>query len=69
MSCADAAEAAPIAPLRDVKKQLTAKPGDTFEQLAKRSSIKRYPVETLRLLNGDAPLGEPTPGDYIKIVQ
>jgi predicted Zn-dependent protease len=50
-------------------KVIEAKPGDTFEKLAKRSSIKRHPVETLRLLNGDAPLGEPTPGDYIKIVQ
>ena len=50
-------------------KVIEAKPGDTFEKLAKRSSLKRYPVETLRLLNGDAPLGEPTPGDYIKIVQ
>jgi predicted Zn-dependent protease len=50
-------------------KVVEAKPGDTFETLAKKSSIKRYPVETLRLLNGEHPLGEPLPGDYIKIVQ
>lgn len=50
-------------------KVIEAKPGDTFKKLAQKSSLKSYPEETLRLLNGEHPLGEPRPGDPIKIVQ
>ena len=46
-----------------------ANPGDTYEELARKVSIKRYPEETLRILNGHHPRGEPRAGDYIKIVQ
>ncbi len=48
---------------------IMANPGDTYEQLAKRVSIKEYPEETLRILNGHHPRGEPRAGDYLKIVQ
>jgi predicted Zn-dependent protease len=50
-------------------KVVEARPGDSFKRLAQKSSLTRYPEETLRLLNGDYPLGEPRPGDLIKIVQ
>jgi predicted Zn-dependent protease len=50
-------------------KVIEARPGDTYAALAAKSSIKNYPEETLRLLNGDHPLGEPRAGNPIKIVQ
>lgn len=50
-------------------KVIEATPKDTYATLARRSSIKRYPVETLRLLNGDYPNSEPRPGDRIKTVE
>jgi predicted Zn-dependent protease len=46
-----------------------AKPSDTFASLARKSSLKDYPEETLRVINGLYPNGEPRAGDYIKIVQ
>jgi predicted Zn-dependent protease len=48
---------------------ITAKPTDTFASLAQKSSIKSYAEETLRVINGLHPIGEPRAGDYIKIVQ
>jgi predicted Zn-dependent protease len=48
---------------------VVANPGDSYEKLARKASIKSYPAETLRVLNGDHPIGEPRAGDYIKIVQ
>ena len=50
-------------------KVVVARPEDTYAELAKKASIKSFPEETLRLLNGDYPNGEPRAGDYIKIVQ
>jgi predicted Zn-dependent protease len=50
-------------------KVIEAKPGDTYASLAAKSSIKSHTEETLRLLNGDHPLGEPRAGNPIKIVQ
>ncbi len=50
-------------------KVIHATPKDSYRSLAKRSSIKSYPVETLRLLNGDFPNGEPRAGDRIKTVE
>src|SRR4030095_12442427 len=50
-------------------KVIEAKPGDTYASLAAKSSIKSHPEETLRLLNGDHPLGEPRAGNPVKIVQ
>lgn len=50
-------------------KVIEARPGDTYASLAAKSSIKSYPEETLRLLNGDHPLGEPRAGNPVKIVQ
>jgi predicted Zn-dependent protease len=48
---------------------IAAKPGDTYKTLAGKVSIKSYPEETLRVINGDHPVGEPRAGDNIKIVQ
>ena len=48
---------------------IVAKPGDTYEKLAEDSSLRTYPVETLRLINGHHPHGEPRAGDYIKVVK
>lgn len=50
-------------------KVIVARPEDSYEELAKQVSIKSYPVETLRLINGQQPIGEPRAGDNIKIVQ
>ncbi|MDA1073566.1 MAG: M48 family metalloprotease [Proteobacteria bacterium] len=50
-------------------KVIVASPEDTFAELAQRSSIKAYPEETLRVINGMHPRGEPRAGDNIKIVQ
>lgn len=50
-------------------KVVVAEPGDTYAELARKASIKSYPEETLRVINGQHPVGEPRAGDYIKIVQ
>ncbi|MEM6709893.1 MAG: M48 family metalloprotease [Pseudomonadota bacterium] len=47
---------------------IPVEPGMTYRQLAQRSSIKRAGEETLRVINGHHPNGEPRPGDYVKIV-
>lgn len=43
--------------------------GFDWRVLAARSPIQQYPEETLRLLNGYYPIGNPQPGDWIKILQ
>ncbi len=43
--------------------------GDTVEDLAKKSAIKQYPVQQLRLFNDLYPEGQPTPGSWIKVVE
>ena len=48
---------------------IVAKPGDSYKALAGKVSIKSYPEETLRVINGHHPVGEPRAGDNIKIVQ
>jgi len=50
-------------------KLIRVKSGDTFAALAKHSSIDQFEVSTLRLLNDLYPDGEPTAGQYIKIVK
>ncbi|MEE3278837.1 MAG: hypothetical protein VX211_03520 [Pseudomonadota bacterium] len=50
-------------------KVLVANPHDTYAKLARRTAIRRYPEETLRLLNGGHPNGEPRAGDFVKIVE
>ncbi len=50
-------------------KVVVAKPEDTYAELAKQASIKALPEQTLRVINGQHPVGEPRAGDYIKIVQ
>ena len=44
-------------------------PDQTYADLAKETSIRRYAEETLRLLNAGHPYGEPRAGNYIKIVK
>ena len=46
-----------------------ARPGDTYEELVKATVLKDNPVEELRLLNGDYPVGQPRAGDRIKLVR
>ena len=46
-----------------------ANPGDTYAVLARKSSLKSFPEETLRVINGHYPRGEPRAGDYIKLVR
>ena len=50
-------------------KIIYAEPGMIYKELAKTSEIRSYAEETLRLINGDYPFGEPRPGNPIKIVQ
>ncbi len=50
-------------------KVIVAKPGDTYKSLSQKVSIKSYPEETLRVINGHHPRGEPRAGDYVKIIQ
>ena len=48
---------------------VAANPGDTYAALAERTAISRHGEETLRLLNGGHPHGEPRAGDYIKVIR
>jgi len=41
----------------------------TFKSLAERSPLTDYPEETLRLLNGMYPQGEPEKGQWLKIIE
>lgn len=43
--------------------------GFTWQALARMSPLANYPEETLRLLNGYYPIGDPKPGDWIKIIE
>ena len=46
-----------------------AKAGATYARLAQHLGLGRYGVEQLRLINGAYPRGEPTPGQWIKIIR
>ena len=46
-----------------------ANPSDTYATLAQKSSVKSFPEETLRVINGHYPRGEPRAGDNIKLVR
>ncbi len=50
-------------------KVIVADPGTTYQDLVNMTPIRNNGVQTLRLLNGDYPRGEPRAGDYIKIIQ
>jgi len=41
----------------------------TYASLAKQSRLPEFPEDTLRLMNGDYPAGEPAAGKWIKIVK
>ena len=61
------------ADLQDANRQrvsvVMANPGDSYAALAKRTSLKSHAEETLRVINGHYPRGEPRAGDYIKVVR
>ena len=48
---------------------IIAEPGKTYADLVQDTSLRDYPEQTLRLLNGGHPNGEPRAGDYIKVVR
>lgn len=48
---------------------VTARPGDRFATLARRAHVETEPEAVLRLINGRYPLGEPVPGEYVKLIQ
>jgi predicted Zn-dependent protease len=48
---------------------IEARPGDTYESLARQLRMGRNGVEQLRLLNGQYPRGEPRAGDRVKVLQ
>jgi predicted Zn-dependent protease len=48
---------------------MRASPTTTIEELARTASIKKYPVQELRLFNDLYPSGEPKQGDLIKTVR
>ncbi|MCZ6617410.1 MAG: hypothetical protein O7E57_04700, partial [Gammaproteobacteria bacterium] len=48
---------------------VVARPSDSYLTLSQQASLKSYPEETLRVLNGHHPNGEPRAGDHIKIIQ
>ncbi len=50
-------------------KVIVARPEDTYAELAKQASIKSFPEQTLRVINGQHPIGEPRAGDFIKVIQ
>ena len=52
-----------------VIKLITARAGDTYAQLAQHSPLGKAAESYLRLINGNYPQGEPTPGQYVKIVE
>jgi predicted Zn-dependent protease len=47
---------------------MTARAGDNFATLARRTSLKTEPEAILRLLNGKYPQGEPAPGELVKLI-
>ena len=50
-------------------KLVKAGPGASIEQLAAVSPIEKYPAERLRLLNDLYPDKQPTPGQWLKVVE
>lgn len=48
---------------------VSVEPGDTYEALAKTSALRKFAADTLRVMNGDYPHGQPTPGDFVKVVR
>jgi len=50
-------------------KLVKAGPGASIEQLAAVSPIEKYPAERLRLLNDLYPDRQPTPGQWLKVVE
>ena len=59
---------------REQAKPLTIKliiphTGDTYDALARHSPLGKDAESYLRLINGNYPKGEPTPGQYLKVVE
>lgn len=49
-------------------RMITARAGDTYAELAKRSPLGKQAESYLRLINAHYPKGEPAPGQRIKII-
>lgn len=52
-----------------VIKMVMPRTGETYADLARRSPLGKEAESYLRLMNGNYPDGEPTPGQYIKVVE
>lgn len=50
-------------------KLIVAKPGDTYAKLAVDVPLQAHGEETLRVINGHHPRGEPRAGDLIKVIE
>ena len=50
-------------------KIIVAEPGSRYVDLARNIPLKQHGEETLRVLNGHHPRGEPRAGDYIKVIE
>jgi predicted Zn-dependent protease len=50
-------------------KVVVAKPGDTYAKLAQHIPLRAHGEETLRVINGHHPRGEPRAGDFIKVIE
>jgi predicted Zn-dependent protease len=50
-------------------KVVIAEPGQTYAQLAQGIPLKVHGEETLRVINGHHPIGEPRAGDPVKIIE
>lgn len=50
-------------------KLIMPRAGDTYASLARHSPLGKEAESYLRLINGDYPKGEPTPGQYLKVVE
>ena len=50
-------------------KWIQAGPNFTFAQAAQTSPLTEHPEQTLRILNGYYPNGEPAPGEWVKVIE
>lgn len=50
-------------------KIIMAEPGHTYRGLARNIPLKNHGEETLRVINGHHPRGEPRAGDFIKLIE
>ncbi|MCL6414958.1 M48 family metalloprotease [Aestuariirhabdus sp. Z084] len=49
-------------------RRVKVRKGDNYARLAKRSPISQYAEQQLRLINDQYPTGQPSPGEWVKLV-